>query len=247
MKLVSSNPKIKNLNHELKIFFWTELIYSSSVVEGVDLTKNQVRKIVTLGRRSKLLGKFATKDLLQTYGQKKALEFIEKFAKSRQKINVEVLKELHYLVFKAFEEGAGAYRQSHVYLRASALMPSFPFSIAADMRDFDDWLQKSFKKLNNNDPEEVLTIATKAHHTITRIHPFSDGNGRTGRLFMNLILRRFGMPYILVPKVDNFKSMRTALRAADMGDISPLLKINHRLLQNSLQTTLKYSKPKSAT
>lgn len=229
------------LDKKLIEYFWTELIYGSSVVEGVKLTKSQVKNLVKLGRKSLLL-KNPSAEILQAYGQVVALELIEKLAKGKKPITVDILLELHNLVFASVDPHAGQLRQNHIKLRSSALMPSFPFAIAADMRDFNSWLIQEQEKLKPNNLREIVKLIAGVYHGITKIHPFSDGNGRSARLFVNLILRRYRLPYILVPKVDNQKSVRVVLRAADMGDLGPMIKLQQKLLNQSLGVVRNYRK-----
>lgn len=230
------------LDKKLIEYFWVELIFGSSVIEGVKLTKSQVQNLVKLGRKSSLLKKNPNAEILQAYGQVVALELIEKLAKNKQPITVDILLELHNLVFASVDPRAGQLRQNHIKLRSSALMPSFPFAIAADMRDFNSWLVAEQTKIKQNNLGEIVKLIAGVYHGITKIHPFSDGNGRSARLFVNLILRRYNLPYILVPKVDNQKSVRLVLRAADMGDLVPMIKLQRQLLNQSLEVVKNYWK-----
>lgn len=223
------------MDKKLKQKFWVEFIYGSSVVEGIKLTKAQVKDIVQNGVKSKYLKNNPSKHILQALGQRQVLEKIEKWAKLKKPETADRLREIHYLVFEKADGSAGRFRDFHIKLRSSALMPSFPFAISADMRDFNNRLVEAQKNLKKDDIEGIINLIAMSYHGITKIHPFADGNGRSARLFINLILRRYGLPYILVPKVDNEKYMREVLRAADMGDLKPLIKFQKKLLQKSLK------------
>lgn len=219
---------------QLKQKFYKKLIYVSSAVEGIDITEEEVGDIVKNGSRSKLLNN-PSDGMLQAYGQKTALDRIEKWAMEKSLITTGYLLELHNIIFSRIDPKAGRYREKFVKLRGSALQPSFPFALAADMREFNEWLIAQQKNINAKNKEEVLRFVSKIYHKITRIHPFSDGNGRTGRLFVNLFLMRFGYPPILIPKVDNVKEMRKALRQADMGNLSELIELNKEFLRKSYE------------
>jgi Fic family protein len=231
-------PNKDKLEVVLKKIFWVDLIYVSSVVEGIDLTRAQVEDIVKNEAKSKLL-KTSDENLLQAYGQLLVLKKIESWAKQKKPITTNCLLEIHQLAFGKIDPQAGNYRKGYVKLRSSALLPSFPFVIAADMRDFNSWLQHTQKKLDKNDLEGVIHLIAYSYHQVTKIHPFSDGNGRSARLFVNLLLRRYNLPYIVIPKVDNFVVMRKALRAADMGDLSLMIKYMEQFILESLELTLK--------
>lgn len=219
----------------LKEKFFIDFIYSSSVVEGVKLTRAQVKSIVQKGKRSKYLKNNPSDALLQALGQRQALESIEKWAKLKSPITTQALLTLHDTVFHGVDITSGRFRSSHVVLRSSKLMPSFPFSISADMRDFNQWLLEEQKKIDPKNIKQVIEFVSRVYHTITRIHPFEDGNGRSGRLFANLFLRRYKLPHIMVPKVENAQQVRKVLRDADMGNIKPLVAFNTKLLEQSLK------------
>lgn len=221
----------RRLNQQVYIDF----IYSSSVYEGVPLSEDQVKDIVAKGKNSKYLKDDPKNEhLLQTLGQLKALELIEELAKSHRPITVGDLSLLHGIVFEKLKIKSGVYRQGYVKLRSSKLLPSFPFSIAADMRDLDLYIQKEQSRLATQRINQIVPFISYVYHAVTRIHPFEDGNGRTGRLLVNLFLRRHNLPHIVIPKVDNEQKMRLALRAADMGDMKLLEKFMKGLLKKSL-------------
>ncbi|MDO8452620.1 MAG: Fic family protein, partial [bacterium] len=206
-----------------------------SAVEEIDVTEKEVEDIVKKGNKSKLLLNSPSHGILQAYGQKVALDRIEKWAREKNIITTNHLLELHNIIFVKIDPNAGRYREKFVKLKGSALQPSFPFALAADMRQFNDWLIKEQKVIDSEDVNQVILFISTLYHEITRIHPFADGNGRTGRLFVNLFLNRFGYPPILIPKVDNVKAMREALRKADMGDLSELVELNKQFLRKSYE------------
>ena len=222
----------------LKKQTFIDFIYSSSVYEGVPLTEDQVKDIVKKGKSSKYLkAEPENEHLQQTLGQLKALEMIETLAKSHRPISVQDLLLLHGVVFKNVPIRSGEYRRGYVKLRSSNLLPSFPFSIDADMRDLDQYVLKEQYRLASLRVNQIVPFISYVYHTITRIHPFEDGNGRTARLLVNLFLRRHCLPHIIIPKVDNEDQMRQTLRAADLGDMKPLEKFMKRLLLQALKKT----------
>lgn len=238
----------KNLfDQELQRQFFYNLIYTSSVVEGVKLSQSQVKQIVSQGKKSSLLKRDPSKHLLQAYGQLQALEQIERWAKQTDPLTVDHLLKLHQIVFGQIDSTAGNYRTFHVKLRSSNLMPSLPFVISADMRDFNNQLVAAQRNLTQDNLSGIIDLITYCYHGINRIHPFYDGNGRSARLLTNLILRRFNLPYIVIPKVANVKKVRTALRAADMGDISLLIEFMEQFLAESLKQVINYWQSKKTS
>lgn len=248
-KLGKLKTKLDELTKNKKIFderlmeqFWMEFVYGSSVVEGEELTKKEIRDLVKNDKRSTLLQGSPRKAIQQAFGQLRTLELVEDWIKLKSPIGVEYLNQIHKVVFEGVEMEPGIFRKGHVKLRGSKLLPSFPFAIAADIGDFNNWLLWKQKGLTSKNLPGILDLIARAYHSITKIHPFEDGNGRTGRLFINLILRRYGLPYVLVPKVEKFHQMRLALRQADMGNFDLIMNMFDSLLSQSLRKVINYWK-----
>lgn len=237
--------QLDEYSSQLKNHIFVDFIYTSSVTdrESMNLKRSDIQDIVQKGANSKLLKNNPQKEILQAYGQKYALEQIEKWADLKKPITVDNLLVLHHMVFAAIDYKAGKFRSHYVQLRNSALMPSFPFAIHADMQDFNVWLIQAQKELKS-DTQAIIKIVAKVYHEITRIHPFSDGNGRTARLFINLILRKYRLPHICIPKVDNDPHMRIALRQADMGELTLLEQFIAKLLRQSQMMVSGYGREK---
>jgi fido (protein-threonine AMPylation protein) len=223
------------MNNSNLTAIYTHFIYTSSAVEGISLKKSEVEDIVLKGINAKCLQINPSEHVLQAYGQKLALDQIEKWAKNKKTVTIKQLLELHYITFNKVLSKAGNYRDHHVRLTSSALIPSFPYSIQADMRDLNDWLSKRQKAIKKSDLNEVVEFVARTYHKINRIHPFEDGNGRTARLFINLILRKYELPYIFIPKSNKIQLMKQTLRDADKGDIKPLINFFEKLLKTSMK------------
>jgi len=81
--------------------------------------------------------------------------------------------------------------------------PPAAYEIPKLMDELIQWIRKSSKKLH---PVELASIA---HHKLVFIRPFTDGNGRTARLFMNLLLMQKGYPLVVILKNDRKKYYRS--------------------------------------
>jgi Fic family protein len=77
-------------------------------------------------------------------------------------------------------------------------------------------------------PGTVLQVAVDLYCRLGWIHPFEDGNGRTARLAMNHLLRRFGLGYVIFPPLGESSALWEALHQADRGDPSPLIELANR-------------------
>jgi fido (protein-threonine AMPylation protein) len=244
-KLYRLVPDGKFYNQEFLGATFSRLIYASSVVEGISLAKKDVAEIVNSGTMPFQYKNDVTEAMLQAYGQKQALDWIEEQAKIDEPVTIGILQELHYVVFKKIDENAGDYRNVPVSLRKSSLNPSMPVAIRADINDFGDWLKERQEKIKKDDIEAVVELVARTYHMITKIHPFIDGNGRTARLFINLILRKYSLPYIVIPKSENVSEMRRVLQEADAGDYKPIIKFMGELLEDALKEVLNYWEKKN--
>ena len=95
-------------------------------------------------------------------------------------------------------EDAGRYRKGQVMMKGSSHMPSQPVMVAKEMEDFFIWYETN---KNNFHP---IVLAAEMHERLVTIHPFIDGNGRTSRLVMNLILLQHG--YIIANIKGDYES-----------------------------------------
>lgn len=226
------------LTEEFKDYFHTQLIFISSKFEKVNITKDEVEEIVQNYPKHP---RTDNSDLLQAYGQKKALEFIEEKAKEKKPIEVGIIPEIHFMVLAANpEDRPGKFRTDFVQFRHVPFMTAMPFMIPGEMRDFGDWLIARQKEIKKDSVWEILEFATAAHYKIVEIHPFKDGNGRVARIFFNLIMRRYGLPYVIIPKTVNDKRMLKTLQAANQGNLKPLTNFFAELLLSSFDHVFKY-------
>jgi Fic family protein len=100
------------------------------------------------------------------------------------------------------------------------------------MEELVGWLKKNMNRMH------PVQLAALAHHKLTHIHPFTDGNGRTARLFMNLVLMQKGYPMVVILKNDRRKYYR-ALEKADKGNTDEIEKFVAQAVERSLNIYLK--------
>ena len=98
-----------------------------------------------------------------------------------------------------------------------------------------DWLK--FAAADPAEGEHLLVHLARVHAKFECIHPFRDGNGRVGRLVLNLLLVRNGYPPAVIRKRDRPRYLRS-LRSADKGDVSSLAEILARAVKESLDRFL---------
>src|SRR3989344_2532416 len=168
---------IKNLNEWFRI----ELTYTSNAIEGNTLTRQETALVVEEGIT--VQGK-SIQEHLEAINHAKAFDFIQKelILKERKNITQQNILNIHSLILhKINNTDAGRYRTTAVRLRGSQTILPNPLKVPQLMDEFMQWLQGS----NTDHP---VKIAADAHYKLVTIHPFVDGNGRTARVLLNLLL-----------------------------------------------------------
>lgn len=139
---------------------------------------------------------------------------------SETEISTQLLLEIHSIAFSELYEWAGLWRTTTV--KVGQLIPPEPSKVLQLMYQFIDNL--NFKVLNSTTHQDHLDCLTFAHYDFVRIHPFNNGNGRTGRILMNIVALKFGYkPLELYHRDgDSRKIYIEAMKLADNGNFDLL-------------------------
>ncbi len=158
-----------------------------------------------------------------------AWDAMMRYSQSEDSINSDLLQSLHALVMRhTLPHEAGHYRTVPVVAKGKSWTPSHPVTIPHKIKQVFDELKKT--------AIHPVTAAACMHARLMAVHPFMDGNGRTGRLVLNLWLIRHHYPPSLID-AQNRAAYYTALQAADSGDYAPIVNI---VLQGIFQTLTWY-------
>lgn len=135
-------------------------------------------------------------------------------------ISVSLLLQIHHIAFAELYEWAGKYRSTQVVV--GQLIPPAPKNIPFLFYQFIDHL--NFKLATAKIEQEFIDLLAFGHYEFVKIHPFTNGNGRTGRLLLNLIALKLGyQPLILHKRQGDARATYIkAMRAADQGEFTPL-------------------------
>ena len=180
---------LTNLEHSHDL----ELTYTSNAIEGNTLTAAETTLVIEQGIT--VAGK-PLRDHLEAIDHYDAIRYVRELARRGDPMNEIDLRNLHRLVMlRSDPETAGRYADQGRYVLTDTGRHSFPSpaELPALMADFAAWLRE------RADTPEFAFIA---HRRLVNIHPFNDGNGRTARLLMNLILIRGGYPPVAVRPED---------------------------------------------
>lgn len=202
------------------------MVYESNSIEGNSLTLRETELVLSKGVT--VSGK-PLKDHLEAVNLALAWDRVKELAKPGSSLTERDLLDLHRIVLTRVEDShAGHYRTSAVRISGSNHIPPNPIKVP-------DLMASLFAGLPAiEDPGES---AAYLHHGIARIHPFTDGNGRTARLAMNFILLAAGYPPISIP-TDLRQDYYNALEAADSGNFPAWLDFLTTQLHHELDTWL---------
>lgn len=230
-KLDKLRPLPPELVKNLEDWFRIELTYTSNAIEGNSLTRSETAMVLEKGITVK--GK-TLKEQLEAVNLSGALDYVSELVENqKQSINQNDLLDLHQLVLdKIDDQNAGIYRQVDVMITGALFDPPPYEEVPELMSNFFVWL-------NSAGGQYPVITATKAHYKLVAIHPFSDGNGRTARLLMNLILMRAGYPPAIIRKEDR-KDYLCVLGSVDAdNNLAPFVELIIKAVNRSLDIYLK--------
>jgi Fic family protein len=212
---------LANLEHSHDI----ELTYTSNAIEGNTLTAAETTLVIEQGIT--VSGK-SLRDHLEAIDHYEAIRYVRELARRGTRLTEMDVRGLHRLVvLRSHPAIAGSYADQGRFVLTDAGRHAFPSpaEVPPLMRDFAVWIGGA---------PDTPEAAFMAHRRLVEIHPFNDGNGRTARLLMNLILIRGGYPPVSVRPVDR-PAYIGALQAQQAGEGSQDFE---RLLYERLDATL---------
>lgn len=178
--------ELARLNEE----FTVEYTYNSNAIEGNTLTLRETDLVL----RGLTIDQKPLKDHMEAVGHKEAFDFVTELVKEKCEINERVIKQIHYLVLADKKDDRGVYRRLPVRIMGAAHEPVQPYLIVPKMEE----LLRNYLASE----EHIVTKLARFHIEFEGIHPFIDGNGRTGRLLVNLELMKAGYPPIDIKFTD---------------------------------------------
>ena len=178
--------EVARLNEE----FIVEYTYNSNAIEGNTLTLRETDLVL----RGLTIDKKPLKDHMEAVGHKEAFEYVSELVKENVPISESVIKQIHFLVLADKKDDRGVYRRVPVRIMGAQHDPVQPYLIEPKMEQ----LLRDFAESS----EHIVTKRARFHIEFEGIHPFIDGNGRTGRLLVNLELMKAGYPPIDIKFTD---------------------------------------------
>ena len=214
--------ELERLNEE----FLTEYTYNSNAIEGNTLTLRETDMVL----RGLTIDKKSLKEHLEVIGHKEAFDYVKQLVSENVEISEKLIRDIHYLVLADKKDDRGVYRRIPVRIMGAEHEPVQPYLIVPKMEE----LLERYK----NSTEDIVTKLARFHIEFEDIHPFIDGNGRTGRLLINLELMKAGYPPIDIKFSDRLKYYEAFDEYHIKHNISAMADMFARYLNNRLDLYL---------
>lgn len=179
----------------IKEVFLVEHTYNSNAIEGNTLTLQETALVL----QGVTIDKKPLKDHLEAVGYKDAFQYVEELAKQDKDLSEFDIKSIHNLVLADRPEDRGSFRRVNVRIAGALTNPVQPYLIEPKIEE----LLNNYKEWSKT--MHIVECVANFHLHFESIHPFIDGNGRTGRLIMNLQLIKEGLPAINIKFADRRK------------------------------------------
>lgn len=214
-----------------------EWIYNSNAIEGSTLTLRETQLILQTGLT---IGGRSLREHFEVINHKDAITYVEDLSEQNTPLSAFHVRQIHKLVLSRIDdENAGQYRRTQVRIAGAQHIPPEAWEILQRMQDWETWLHQAGQELH------PVTLAAQAHHQLVAIHPFVDGNGRTARLVMNLVLFRYGYPPTVLLRVNRRQYYRVLMQA-DAGQPEPLANFVGKAVERSLTLYLDACTPQGS-
>ena len=208
-KLDALRPIASAALAHLQKYYDVELTYTSNAIEGNTLTLRETAEVIEHGIT---VGGKRLREHLEAVDHYAAVLWMRDIAAGAVPIDEGVVLELHRrIVARSDPAIAGVYSQHRRRIAGSSVVFPNPLTIPELMEEMGRWLR---------DAPPTPQTAWAAHFRLTAIHPFSDGNGRTARLLMNLLLVRGGYVPIAVRPKDRNTYLEALEEGSTTGDVA---------------------------
>ena len=214
-ELDSKRPIHKETLKSLKESINLEWTYNSNGIEGNTLTLRETQVVlegITVGGKS-------IKEHLEAINHEKAILFLDDLVKDNEPISEWNIKNIHQLILKDRDnENAGRYRKQNVTIKGATHIPP-------DYLKVPELMEKLILTYNTWSEYHPIIQAALLHGELVKIHPFVDGNGRTSRLLMNLVLMNNGYNPVIIKKESRLKYYEALDKAHTTGDYTDFVKL----------------------
>lgn len=209
-----------------------EYTYESNRIEGNTLTLSETALVIDKGMT--VSGK-SMREHLEAINHYQAVLLLKEFVHDEIPLTEYLIKQFHSLILQSIDrKNAGVYRSQAVMILGSSHLPPAHFEVPEKMEACLAWFNQQNQTLH------PVLLAAEMHERVVSIHPFIDGNGRTSRLVMNLLLMQYGYPIANISgdKENRFRYY-DALESCHSGDKSQFLLFIAQEVKNSMEYLIK--------
>lgn len=168
--------------------------FNTNAIEGSTITLKDTLHILEDHITPK--GK-SLREVHEVENTKEAYDFLKKY---KGDVDTKLIKQIHnYLTHNILGKNSGVFRKIQVYMGGSKHIPPKAEDVSKEMTELIKWYKKNKNKYH------LVFVATYIHNEFIAIHPFIDGNGRTGRLLLNFMLMKNGYPPICIKKEERIE------------------------------------------
>ncbi len=192
---------------------WT---YHSNAIEGNTLTLRETKVVlegITVGGKS-------LREHFEATNHRDAILYVEDIVSKAEALSEWQIRNIHRLVLKGIDgDEAGQYRRENVVIAGASTTPPDFLHLPAEMAALMGWYETA-------ETLHPVERAAELHTRFVKIHPFVDGNGRTGRLLLNFELMKTGYPPAIIRKEDRlayYDALDIACASGDYSDITALV------------------------
>lgn len=232
-------------------YIWSDIwhleTHHSTALEGNTLVLREVEALLERGRA---VGAKPLREYMEVQGYGNAARWVYAHAidpgdwRTDGLISIHEVRQVHSLAMSPVwqvaphpdatdREAPGMFREHDIHpFDGGMAPPSWPL-VPARVQDWVAEVNASSAQIRGDGGEPLPEILAQLHDSFERVHPFIDGNGRTGRLLLNLLLVRLGYPPIIVLKQQR-PAYLAAMQRADAGDYGPLGEILARAMYDNL-------------
>lgn len=227
--LNKSRPLPQAALNKIKEALTVEWTYNSNSIEGNTLSLRETQLVLQEGITIK--GK-SLREHFEAKNHEKAIELLYGFVSEGKPLSTSMFLWLHAMVLRAIEDDfAGRLRNGGVRIAGANFIPPYALKVPNLLEELVNFVNENPLQLND------IEMAAVFHHKFVWIHPFFDGNGRTVRLAMNLILMGSGFPPAIILKNDR-KKYYDALNLANNGNYEKLMLLVCQAVERTLNIYL---------
>lgn len=246
-ELDSYNPirldRLQKINYKLRLD-WN---YHSNKIEGGTLTFEETRSVMM--EQLEIHGK-PLRDVMEMHGHDEVIKNIQKIGRGEVRVTENRIKEIHKTIIFEEEDRPGLFKNHNNYIY-NYVGERYDFTPSEDtieaMNSLSNWLDNQLQAFKKGKHQKTIPeIAFEYHLRFLTIHPFLDGNGRTGRILMNLILIANGYPPVIIrtEEKDFYNKHLSHAQQYEENPI-PLYEMLGKLLIRSFETCIKGAKGES--